>query len=116
MVENGIDRCVGPYQFRLLDLAVIAITAVVAATVAAAVPARTAARVPVLSALAGRRPLGEPPRRLVPFGPSLFLGGLALLFVAARGAEANQGGISGGGAVFAAVAVVGGFESGRDHV
>lgn len=108
-VENVIDRSVGPYQFRLLDLAVVAVTAVVAATVAAAVPARTAARVPVLSALAGRRPLGEPPRRLVPIGLSLFLGGLALLFVAASGAEANQGGSSGGGDVFAAVAVVGGL-------
>jgi len=38
---------------------------IIAATIAAFIPARSAARVPILSALAGRRPLGSLPRRLV---------------------------------------------------
>ena len=48
------------------DLTAIAITGVLAATIAV-LPARSAAKVPVLSALAGRRPLGAP-RAIVPIG------------------------------------------------
>lgn len=67
------------------DLVVIGVTALVAGTIAAGVPARSIARTPVMSALAGRRPLGAPPRWLVPTGVALVLGGLGLLFVAALG-------------------------------
>jgi putative ABC transport system permease protein len=69
------------------DLAIIAVTATIAGTIAAAVPARSAARVPVMSALAGRRPLGAPPKWLVPTGIALFLAGLGLLGVAGTGAR-----------------------------
>ena len=50
----------------------ILVTAVTAATLAAVVPARTASRLPVMAALAGRRPLGRVPRHLVPIGVGLF--------------------------------------------
>lgn len=75
-----------------MDLVVIAATAIVAATIAAAVPARSASRVPVMAALAGRRPAGTPPRWLVPTGVVLFLGGLGLVAVAALGAEGGNAG------------------------
>lgn len=105
IVEYGVDRSFGRYVFSPLDLVVIVLTAVAAATIAAAVPARTAARVPVLGALAGRRPLGTPPRWLAPTGATLFAGGLLLLFVAATGAASAGGGDN---QVFAAVALAGG--------
>ena len=57
---------------RARDLIAIGVTGIVAATIAAFVPARSAARVPVLSALAGRRPLGALPRWIVPIGVALF--------------------------------------------
>lgn len=107
LAELVIDRSFGGYSVQPFDLAVIVLTAVIAATIAAAVPARSAAGVPVLSALAGRRPLGAPSRRLVPIGTVLFAGGLALLFVAATGTR--QGATGGSGDVFAAVALAGGI-------
>lgn len=71
------------------DLVVIGLTALAAGTVAAGVPARSIARTPVMSALAGRRPLGAPPRWLVPTGVALVLGGLGLLFLAALGVRSG---------------------------
>lgn len=78
-------------QLRLapLDLVIVVITALVAATLAALVPARSAARVPVLAALAGRRPVNDPPRWLVPVGVGLFGFGVFLL---AAAASSNDGG------------------------
>jgi putative ABC transport system permease protein len=73
-----------------LDLAVIAITAIVAATIAALIPARSAARIPVLSALAGRRPVAAPPKWMVPAGITLFVGGLFLLGGAASMTDAGD--------------------------
>ena len=66
-------------------------TGIVAATVAAFVPARTAARVPVLSALAGRRPLGALPRWIVPIGVALFASGVFVLVLVGI-ASRNTGG------------------------
>ena len=62
--HRGGSRAV---PLRPVDLVVIALTGV-GGDVAALVPARSASRVPVLAALAGRRPLGVVPRRLVPIG------------------------------------------------
>lgn len=73
------------------DLIVVATTAVVVATIAAAVPARSASRVPVMSALAGRRPVGSSPAWLVPTGLALFGGGLGLVALAAVGAAGSSG-------------------------
>ena len=69
------------FQFSPLYLALIALTGTVAATAAALVPARTASKVPVMAALAGRRPLGTVPGRLVPRGIGLAALGSLLLVV-----------------------------------
>lgn len=88
------------------DLLVVALTAVVVATIAAAVPARSAANVPVMAALAGRRPVGTPPRWLVPTGLALLLGGLGTVALAAFGAKVS--GPSNGEAIWVLLAVLGG--------
>ena len=89
-----------PYRFVPFDLVVIVATGTLAATIAALVPARSASRVPVLAALAGRRPLGVVPRRLVPVGLATFALGVFLLFLGASS--------DGGGDAAAAAAVLGG--------
>jgi putative ABC transport system permease protein len=76
------------YAFAVVDLLVIVGTGTIAATLAALVPARSASRVPVLSALAGRHPLGAVPRRLLPLGAAVFALGVFLLFV---GASSDSG-------------------------
>jgi putative ABC transport system permease protein len=73
------------------DVVPIVLLGVAAATVAAIVPARTASRVPVLSALAGRRPLGRVPRWLPVTGFFVSAGGLALLGLAAFGGFSATG-------------------------
>ena len=104
LIERHIvNHQIRAYRVSVVDLAVIAITAIVAATIAAAVPARSAARVPVMTALAGRRPAGAPARWLVPTGLALLSGGLGLVAVAALGA---QGGTQSSD-VWAALAVIG---------
>lgn len=85
------------------DLVVIAVTAVAAATMAAAVPARSASRVPLMAALAGRHPAGNPPPWLVPTGVALFAGGLGLVAVAALGGQ----GANASDHTWAALAVIG---------
>ena len=99
-VEEVSGAVLAPYRFAPSDLAVIVATGTLAATVAALVPARSASRVPVLAALAGRRPLGVVPRRLVPIGVATFALGVFLLFLGAS-SEA-------GGDAAAAAAVLGG--------
>lgn len=88
------------FQYVPRDLVVIALTGIAAAIVAAYVPARSAARVPTLTALAGRRPLGKVPVRLVPIGVVMFGFGVLLLVLAA--------GSNGGGNAAAAAGVLGG--------
>jgi putative ABC transport system permease protein len=92
------------YRWAAGDLVAIAVTALVAGTVAAAVPARSLAKVPVMAALAGRRPLAQPPRWLVPTGVGLSLGGLGLLAVA--GAGVSNASSSGGNTDLFALAIV----------
>ncbi len=67
-----------------LDIAVIAVTAIAVATFAALAPTRSLTRVSVLSALAGRRPVGAVPGWLTRAGVALFAGGLLVTFVATR--------------------------------
>jgi putative ABC transport system permease protein len=90
LAEFVVSRRLGRYEVAMGDLVVIALTGVVAATVAALVPARSTARVPVMAALAGRRPLGAVPRRLVPTGVALFGGGILLLVLATTGTNADS--------------------------
>ncbi len=92
-------HAVDSVQIPPLELIVVALTALAAATIAALVPARSAARIPVLSALAGRRPVNAPPRWLVPVGLGLFGFGVFLIAAAASS--------SGGGNFPAAIAVLG---------
>ena len=67
----------------MLDVLPIVVIAVVAATVAALVPAFGASRVSVLTALAGRRPLGRVSRRRTALGLASIAAGTGLLAVAA---------------------------------
>jgi putative ABC transport system permease protein len=101
---------VGPWDVRLFDLVPVGVIGVVAATVAALVPARTISRVPVLSALAGRRPLGRVPRWLTVSGLVAVSGGLALLGLAVLGSAANgaAGGGRDGGTVWTLTGIIGG--------
>ncbi len=92
---EGIDRQDWPaYRVVPGDLVVIVVTAIIAGTIAAAVPARSAARVPVMAALAGRRPQPAPPAWMVPVGIALAFGGLGFVMVAATGASQDQTGSS----------------------
>jgi putative ABC transport system permease protein len=99
-IEQVKGSVLAPYRFVVFDLVVIVGTGTAAATIAALVPARSASRVPVLAALAGRRPLGVVPRRLVPVGMATFALGVFLLFLGASS--------EGGGDAAAAAAVLGG--------
>ncbi len=80
------------FRISVTDLIVIALTATIAGTVAAAVPARSASRIPVMSALAGRRPLGRLPKWLVPTGLMLLAAGLGLVAVASLGINGSTSG------------------------
>lgn len=108
-----VDRIFGedlqPYTLRLSDLIPIFVLGVVTATIAALLPARTTSRIPVLAALAGRRPLGRVPRWLPIAGGCVAMGGLAVLGLAVLGANGQSSGYSRGSwQVWALTAVVGG--------
>ncbi|MEY4607041.1 MAG: hypothetical protein RLY45_1801, partial [Actinomycetota bacterium] len=102
-----IERLAGgrlpAYEVAVTDLAVITLIGILAATLAALVPAWNASRVPVMAALAGRRPLGTVPRRLVPIGLLAFATGLALLVMSGSATAAARG-----DDLWALVAVLGG--------
>lgn len=95
LVERVVDRRIPAYDVRIGDLVPILVLATLAATVAALIPARVAIRTSVLQALAGRRPVGPYPRRVVAWGATACAGGLVLLAVATAGAV--RGGQAGGG-------------------
>lgn len=106
LFENIANHTLPGVRFAALDLAVIAASGLVAAAIAAFVPSRTITRVPVLSALGGRRPLGRVPRWMVPMGLALFAGGLALIaFAATSERDATNSDAN----LFGAVAVLGGL-------
>ena len=102
-VDNLLNRDVDSYTLRLADLIPIVVLGVTASTLAALVPARTTARIPVLAALAGRRPLLPVPRLLTVTGMAVGAAGLGLLGLAALGANSGEG-----GTVWALTAVIGG--------
>ena len=93
LVSRFAGRPIRGLEIAPFDFVVIAVTAVLAATLAALVPARSAARIPVLSALAGRRPVATPPKWLAPVGAAIFIGGLLLLAAAAAVETADPGDI-----------------------
>lgn len=104
--DRMFNRDVDPWTVRIIDLVPVAVLGVVAATVAAAVPARTTGRIPVLAALAGRRPLARVPRWVTVAGLVSCVGGVALLGLAALGG--SSGGSRVESEVWALTAVVGG--------
>jgi putative ABC transport system permease protein len=86
-IDRIFQRDVGPWVVHGADLVPVVLLGVVAATIAALVPARSTSRVPVLAALAGRRPLGAVPRWLLGAGLVTIVAGLALLGLAVLGAN-----------------------------
>jgi putative ABC transport system permease protein len=107
LVERLVARRLGPWDIDITALAVICLTGVAAATIAAMIPARSAARIPVLAALAGRRPLGVVPRRLVPIGLTSFASGIGVLVLVTVAATTGDG--SGDDSIYAVAAVIGGL-------
>ncbi len=92
-IESALlDHRVGRWRFEPTDLAVIAVVGLFVATLAAVVPARTAARVPIVAALAGRRPLAPVPVRVPVVGVGVIAAGLGLLFLAVVGASSGRAG------------------------
>ena len=89
--DRLLGRDVEPWDLRVPDLVPVVVMGVLAATLAALIPARTTIRVPVLAALAGRRPLVKVPRWVTGMGAVTMLGGLGLLGLAVLGGrEANH--------------------------
>lgn len=103
LIETRVDHRIHHLPVRPLDVGLAVAVGVVAATLAALVPARTAARLPTLSALAGRRPQSAVPRRLVASGALLVVVGLALQGLAVLGNASRRS-----DDVWALVAIVGG--------
>jgi len=81
------------WHVRWTDVLPIAGLGVLAATVAALIPARKVPRIPVLMALAGRRPEGQVSRRAVAGGLAASCAGLGLM---ALGAYLGRGGANPG--------------------
>jgi putative ABC transport system permease protein len=91
-----------------VDMGLLFVTGVAAATIAALLPARSLANTSVLSALAGRRPIRPVQARTVTAGVICFVAGLFLLAVATAAAS-GPGVDSGDGNLFALVAILGGL-------
>jgi putative ABC transport system permease protein len=89
-IHGWAQHGVRPLDVRPLDMAPIVLMGTAAATAAAWYPARTAARVPVLAALAGRRPQ----RRVHPSVPVVGLGlaalGVAVVAIYATGVRVEE--------------------------
>jgi putative ABC transport system permease protein len=102
-VEVALDRRIDGYAVAPGLLAAAMAAGVLTATIAAALPARTAARIPTLQAMAGRRPLSRVPRRVTLGGIAAVAAGLGLLALAVLG---SQGGRFNG--TWAGIVVVGG--------
>jgi putative ABC transport system permease protein len=102
--DRLFNRDVRGFTVRPLDLVPVVVLGVAAATLAAMVPSRATARIPVLAALAGRRPLRPVPGWLTTAGLGVSAAGLALLGLAVLGA----GGGNGSSTVWPLTAVLGG--------
>ncbi|MGH9224471.1 MAG: FtsX-like permease family protein [Acidimicrobiales bacterium] len=103
--DRILGRYVDSYHVNLADLVPIVVLGVLAATIAAVGPARSASRVPVLAALAGRRPQGAVPAWLTVTGVAACGAGLGLIALSLFGA---RGTVEGGGTVWGLTAILGG--------
>lgn len=84
---DGVIANDGRIAIGSVDLVVIAITALVAATLAAIVPTRDLARTSVLASLGGRRPVAEVRPNQVRIGVLLVASGLTALWLAVTSAR-----------------------------
>ncbi|MBK5224734.1 MAG: FtsX-like permease family protein [Acidimicrobiia bacterium] len=107
LVEQIIGRRLTGYDVVFADLVPIVILATLAATGAALIPARTAVRTSVLQALAGRRPVGPYPNKLVARGALAVVAGLILLAVSTAGAQASGNGSGGDTWLFVLTGIAG---------
>jgi putative ABC transport system permease protein len=80
-IQSRFDPTITAMQIAPADVVGPVAGAVVAAAIAAWLPARTASRVPVLTALHGRMPVGRIPRWLVPLSAGLVASGAFLILV-----------------------------------
>lgn len=106
LIERIVNRSWTDTRIVPLDMVVLFLTGVAAATIAALLPARSLAKTSVLSALAGRRPIRPVQARTVAVGVVCFVSGLFLLTVATAGAQGSDGN---DGDLFAMVAIFGGL-------
>jgi putative ABC transport system permease protein len=103
--DRILSRDADPWRLRPVDFVPVVLLGIGAATVAAMVPARSTSRVPVLAALAGRRPLGRVPGWVTGAGVAAVAAGLGLLALAVLGAT----GATGDSQVWVLTAILGGL-------
>jgi putative ABC transport system permease protein len=89
-----VGRDVPHLSIPIGQLITVAVIAVLSSTVAAYLPARSATRVSVLDALAGRRPLASVPRRLLPIGIVALAAGVGLELLTTLAVTGQDGGSS----------------------
>lgn len=94
LVESVLNHEISGWRVPIGALGLVVAVALVSSTLAAWVPSRTASRTSVLDALAGRQRLGNVPRRLLPVGIGLLIGGTVLEFFTAVGARHDTNGES----------------------
>ena len=102
-IEELLGHRFAHYRAHVADHVVVVGVGLVAATVAALIPAVTAAGLPTLAALAGRRPLSPVSRRLVAAGFVAVVAGLGILGLAVVGSNGHRS-----ANLWAFVAIVGG--------
>lgn len=105
IVERFAGNPVFAIQWHPADLALPPVLGLFAALAAAYLPARTAGRVPVTTALAGRLPVSDVPRWVTPLAFASVAGGLVVLAATRRGGTATAGDDLIVGATFLATAI-----------
>ena len=109
IAERFTSHLVPRMDVSAATLVWVAVVAVVSSTVAAWVPSRSAARISVLDALAGRRPQKVAPRVYAGLGVVMFAAGIGLEVLAAAGMRNSGGGSSSGMTAFFYAGVFGGL-------
>lgn len=94
VVERVLNHELPSWRIPIGAVGLVVGVALVSSTLAAWVPSRTATRTSVLEALAGRRRLYDIPRRLLPVGIGLLIGGTVLEFFTAVGVRHDTNGES----------------------
>lgn len=103
-LQQFVERRIEQFPFSPMDIVGPILVAVIACVIAAWMPAKTAARVPTLTALQGRMPVGDPKRWVIPVG--LVMAGVGTLLLAVG--LASSSGFGGAVATMGAVLMIGG--------